>query len=582
MEKRWTIKQQADTEDVNSLASALNINTDLANLLVQRGVNTYQEAKDFFRPKLEDLHDPFLMKDMDLAVTRIELAIKKNQRILIYGDYDVDGTTAVSVVYSYIRSFYKHIDFYIPDRYAEGYGISYQSIDFAEEQKISLVIALDCGIKANEKIDYAKEKGIDFIICDHHRPGDEIPKAYAVLDPKRLDCNYPFKELSGCGVGFKLVQAYQSVHSATKTNIFELLDLVAVSIASDVVPVTGENRTLAYFGLKQINKDPRHGIEAILKYSNVYRKSLAVNDIVLSRELSISDLVFLIGPRINAAGRIESAKNSVKLLISDNKEYATKLAEQINELNNERRILDSSATQEAINIIKNDPLLLKSKSTVVYNPDWHKGIIGIVASRLTENFYRPTIVFTKSNGLLTGSARSVKDFDIYDAVDSCSDLLEHFGGHKYAAGLSIKPEHFEAFTKRFEKYVCENITEKMMVPEVEIDMELNINKINPKFYLILKQFAPFGPGNMSPIFKAKSVIDTGFIRIVGINHLKLNVIHPSISGLPFPAIAFQQLSHYEYIKKGLPFDVVYQVEENVWQGKVNLQLNIKDIKTEEA
>lgn len=580
MEKRWVLKEQGDIEAVNSLAQALNINADLANLLVQRGIKTYDEAKNFFRPKLEDLHDPFLMKDMDSAVKRIEEAIKLNQRILIYGDYDVDGTTAVSLVYSYIRSFYKHIDFYIPDRYSEGYGISFQSIDFADENKISLIIALDCGIKAIDKIKYAKEKSIDFIICDHHRPGDEIPPAYAVLDPKRLDCDYPFKELSGCGVGFKLVQAYESVHKASSLNIFEFLDLVAVSIASDIVPVTGENRTLSYFGLKEINRNPRHGIEAILKYSNVIRKSKAVNDIILSRELSISDLVFLIGPRINAAGRIESAKNSVKLLISANKEYASKLAEQINALNTERRTLDSQATQEAINTIKNDPVLRSRKSTVVYNQDWHKGIIGIVASRLTENYYRPTIVFTKSNGLLTGSARSVKDFDIYDAIDSCNDLLEHFGGHKYAAGLSIKPERLEQFIERFEEYVCDNITEKMMVPEIEIDIELNLNQINAKFYRILKQFAPFGPGNMSPIFNAKSVIDTGFIRIVGINHLKLNVIHPSISGLPFPAIAFQQVDHYEYIRKGLPFDVCYQVEENEWQGKVNLQLNIKDIKLE--
>lgn len=582
MEKRWVLKQQGDKEAVKSLAKALNLNNDLANLLVQRGINTYEEAKNFFRPKLKDLHDPFLMKDMDLAVKRIEQAIKANHKILIYGDYDVDGTTAVSVVFSYLKSFYNHIDFYIPDRYAEGYGVSYQAIDYAKENNFSLIIALDCGIKAIDKIKYANEKSIDFIICDHHRPGDEIPPAYAVLDPKRIDCDYPFKELSGCGVGFKLVQAYESVHKTSTFDIFELLDLVAVSIASDVVSVTGENRTLSYFGLMQINKNPRHGIEAILKYSNVIRKPKPVNNLALSRELSISDLVFLIGPRINAAGRIDSAKNSVKLLISDNKEYATSLAEKINLLNTERRVLDSKATQEALNTIKNDAFLRTSKSTVVYNKEWHKGVIGIVASRLTENYYRPTIVFTKSNDLLTGSARSVKDFDIYDAVDYCSDLLEHFGGHKYAAGLSLKPENLEVFIERFEKYVSEHITEKMLVPEVEIDNELNLNQINAKFYRILKQFAPFGPGNMAPVFKAKSVIDTGFIRIVGINHLKLNLIHPSISGLPFPAIAFQQLDHYEYIRKGLAFDVCYQVEENEWNGKVNLQLNVKDIKVVEA
>ena len=582
MEKRWVLKEQGETGAVESLAQALNVNNELANLLVQRGINSFEEAKNFFRPQLQDLHDPFLMKDMDLAVERIEQAIEKNEKILIYGDYDVDGTTAVSLVYTYLNSFYSNIDFYIPDRYAEGYGISYQAIDFANENEFKLIIALDCGIKAVEKIDYAKERGIDFIIGDHHRPGDEIPKAIAVLDPKREDCEYPYKELSGCGVGFKLVQAYELKHKHQSVDILDFLDLVAVSIASDIVPVTGENRTLSYYGLKQINKNPRPGIEAILKYSNIKRLPEAKDDRILSRELSISDLVFLVGPRINAAGRIESAKNSVKLLISDNNNYATQLAEQINTLNTERRNLDAQATQEAINLIKNDEKLRNSKATVVYHPEWHKGVIGIVASRLTENFYRPTIVFTKSNGLLTGSARSVKDFDIYDAVDSCHDLLEHFGGHKYAAGLSIKPEHLEEFTRRFEEYVCENITEKMLVPEVEIDSELNLNQINAKFFRILKQFAPFGPGNMSPVFKAKNVIDTGFARIVGLNHLKLNLIHPSISGLPFPAIAFQQGDHIEYIRKGLPFDTCYQVEENEWNGKVNLQLNIKDIKTQEV
>ena len=582
MEKRWVLKEQGEIGAVESLALALNVNNELANLLVQRGINSFEEAKNFFRPQLQDLHDPFLMKDMDLAVERIEQAIENNEKILIYGDYDVDGTTAVSLVYTYLNSFYSNIDFYIPDRYAEGYGISYQAIDFATENEFKLIIALDCGIKAVEKIDYAKEKGVDFIIGDHHRPGDEIPKAIAVLDPKREDCEYPYKELSGCGVGFKLVQAYELKHKHQSVDILDFLDLVAVSIASDIVPVTGENRTLSYYGLKQINKNPRPGIEAILKYSNIKRLPEAKDERILSRELSISDLVFLVGPRINAAGRIESAKNSVKLLISDNNNYATQLAEQINTLNTERRNLDAQATQEAINLIKNDEKLRNSKATVVYHPEWHKGVIGIVASRLTENFYRPTIVFTKSNGLLTGSARSVKDFDIYDAVDSCHDLLEHFGGHKYAAGLSIKPEHLEEFTRRFEEYVCENITEKMLVPEVEIDSELNLNQINAKFFRILKQFAPFGPGNMSPVFKAKNVIDTGFARIVGLNHLKLNLIHPSISGLPFSAIAFQQGDHIEYIRKGLPFDTCYQVEENEWNGKVNLQLNIKDIKTQEV
>lgn len=578
MEKRWVIKQRVDNEKVAKLAQILNVNDDIANLLVQRGIYTYEDSKYFFRPQLAHLHDPFLMKDMDKAVERLEKAFANDEKILVYGDYDVDGTTAVSLVYTYIKSFYNHIDFYIPDRYAEGYGISQQGIDFASKNGFSLIVALDCGIKEVEKVDYASSKNIDFVICDHHRPGDELPNAYAILDPKRPDCDYPFDELSGCGVGFKLVQGFEKNNNISPFDIFDLLDLVAVSIAADIVPVTGENRTLAYYGLKQLNSFPRPGIEAILKYSNVKKQSEADSDQFFNRELSISDLVFLVGPRINAAGRIKSARNSVELLIAENATYAGELAEKINSLNTERRNLDASATQHALELIASNEKYDELKSTVVYSPEWHKGIIGIVASRLTETHYRPTIVFTKSNGLITGSARSIKNFDIYDAIDYCSDLLEHFGGHKYAAGLSLQPDKLDLFTEKFEKYVSAHINEEMLVPEIEIDALLSLNKIDSKFYRILKQFAPFGPGNMSPVFKADEVVDAGLSRIVGGNHLKLNVIHQLISGLPFPAIAFQQAEYFEHIRKGMPFDICYHIEENEWNGNVKLQLNIKDIK----
>ncbi len=581
MKKRWVIKEKGDNEKISNLAHVLKVDDNIANLLVQRGIYTYDQAKYFFRPQLAHLHDPFLMKDMDKAVERIEQALSKDEKILVYGDYDVDGTTAVSLVYTYLKSFYEHIDFYIPDRYSEGYGISFQGIDFAAENKFSLIIALDCGIKEVEKIDYAKTKNVDFVICDHHRPGDELPAAVAILDAKRLDCEYPFKELSGCGVGFKLVQAFENKNNLSPHDIFDLLDLVAVSIAADIVPVTGENRTLAYYGLKQINSFPRPGIEAILKYSNIKKQDDINNDQFFNRELTISDLVFLIGPRINAAGRIKSARNSVELLISEKESYASELAANINTLNTERRNLDHSATEEALEIIHANKDYSKQKSTVVYQPEWHKGIIGIVASRLTEHYYRPTIVLTESNGFITGSARSVKDFDVYDAIDHCSDLLEHFGGHKYAAGLSLKPEKFEAFKAKFESYVSEHLSEEMMVPEIEIDALLSLNKIDSKFFRILKQFAPFGPGNMSPVFKAEKVVDAGLSKIVGANHLKLNVIHQLISGLPFPAIAFQQAEYFEHIRKGLPFDICYHLEENEWNGNVKLQLNIKDIKIKE-
>ena len=581
MNKRWVLKKVGDYEKVNHLAQALNVDHNIANLLVQRGIISFDDARDFFRPSLAQLYDPFLMKDMDKAVGRIEKAIQSNEKILIYGDYDVDGTTAVSLVYTFIREQYPNVDFYIPDRYSEGYGISYKGIDFASENGFTLVIALDCGIKAIEKIDYARSKNVEFIIGDHHRPGDQLPNAVAVLDPKRDDCPYPYKELAGCGVAFKLIQAYASRNEIPFESLEKYLDLVVVSIAADIVPITGENRILAYHGMKLINSDPRPAFEAILKHCNITRNVDVDNpsNYFFTRELTVSDLIFLIGPRINAAGRIESGRNSVELLVSEDTGYAEKLAAQINTFNTERRNLDTLATQQALEIIKGSDAIQSGKTTVVYRPDWHQGVVGIVASRLTDNYYKPTIVLTKANGLITGSARSVKDYDIYDAIDSCSDLLEHFGGHKYAAGLSLKAENFELFKKRFNEYVNNTITDEMLTPEIEIDLKINLNDINSKFYRILRQFAPFGPGNMKPIFQTNGIADTGFARIVGKNHLKLTVAHPEIRSFFYPAIAFQQGESLEYIEQGMPFNICYHIEENEWNGNVSLQLNIKDIKT---
>lgn len=576
MEKNWIVKPQGDPEIISRLSKELNINEILASLLAQRGVTTFDEARLFFRPQLDQLHDPFLMKDMDKAVERIELAIANQERILVYGDYDVDGTTAVALVYTYLRNFVESLDFYIPDRYGEGYGISYQGIDYAAKNGFSLVIALDCGIKAVEKVEYGLSKGIDFIICDHHRPGDTLPRAVAVLDPKRPDCNYPFDELSGCGVGFKLIQALSVRKGLPFDSLKEYLDLVVVSIASDIVPITGENRILAYYGLQLINSKPRPGFEALILVTGVNRTPLGPH--YFGKELTISDLVFGVGPRINAAGRIETGRNSVDLLVTRSIEEATIMADQINNCNNERRSLDSQTTQEALESIINDPALKDRLTTVLYRPDWHKGVIGIVASRLTEVYYRPTIIFCQSNGLITGSARSIKDFDIYDAVDHCSDLLEHFGGHKYAAGLSLKPENLEAFRNRFEDYAQTVFQSIPPVPEVEIDASLTLGDINPKFFSVLKQFAPFGPGNMAPVFHTERVMDTGYSRIVGKNHLKLSVVHPHISGFPISGIAFQLGDSFSEIHKGTPFNICYQIEENEWNGKITLQINVKDLK----
>ena len=591
METRWILNKHVDSQQVADLAKVLNIDENLATLLVQRDIVTFDDAKVFFRPSLSQLHDPYLMKDMDRAVDRVVQAIDNGEKILIYGDYDVDGTTAVALVYTYLKKFFKKkkIEFYIPDRYDEGYGISFKGIDYAADNDFKLVIALDCGIKAVERIQYANEKGVDFIICDHHRAGDEIPAAVAVLDPKRPDCTYPYKELSGCGVGFKLVTALSMRLKLPIEEVYELLDLLAVSIAADIVPITGENRVLAYYGLKQLNKKPRPGIEAILQHANIYRREEdpdrveGENDNALTRELTISDLVFLIGPRINAAGRIDKASDSVRLLLAEKHEHALKLAANINELNDTRRELDNGITEEALNMIAEDEELLNARSTVIFNENWHKGVIGIVASRLTDYYYRPTIVLTRANDLITGSARSIKNFDIYDAIDHCSDLLEHFGGHKYAAGLSMRPENVDEFRRRFEAYIREHLSVEELVPELEVDLKIHFRDITSKFMRILNQFAPFGPGNTAPVFWSDNIIDAGGSRPVGGHkHLKLTVRQLGDDDRNvFSGIAFQKGDLFSRIHSGEPFSICYNLEYNYWQGKTTLQLNVKDIKFKE-
>lgn len=582
MKKSWILLKNDDDEIVNNLAADLKISTHLSSLLVKIGITSYQESKDFFRPSLSGLHNPFLYKDMDKCINRIENAINSNEKILIYGDYDVDGTTAVALVYSFFKNIYKNVDYYIPDRYNEGYGISEKGIDFACENNFSLVIALDCGIKAVEKIEYANTKNVDFIIGDHHRPGDQLPNACAVIDAKRKDCIYPYEELSGCGVGFKIVQAYAQKNNIPFEEITKYLDLVALSIAADIVQITGENRILAFYGLKQINNNPRPGFEAILRYSNIKKNNFNKfnSETIFNRQLSISDLVFFIGPRINASGRMKNGGESVKLMIAEDINSACKIAANINNFNTLRKDLDTNTTLQALDIIKKEDQENNTKrcSTIVYNPEWHKGVIGIVASRLTESHYCPTIVLTKSNGMITGSARSVKGFDVYNAIESCKEYLAHFGGHKYAAGLTLCPENLENFKNAFRKTVADSIEENMLIPEIQIDQLINLNEINSRFFRILKQFAPFGPGNMIPTFQTNNVVDTGQCRIVGKNHLKLNVIHPDISGYPVSAIAFKQADKFDYISKGKPFDISYHLEENTWNGKISIQLNIRDIK----
>jgi len=564
MEKRWVEQKGKNLAEIEELQQSLKVDAVLAGLLVGRGINTFEKSRYFFRPQLEHLHDPFLMKDMEIAICRIEKAIATKEKILVYGDYDVDGTTSVALVYSFLKKHHSEIDFYIPDRYKEGYGISSQGIDFAAINGYSLIIALDCGIKSVDKIYYANEKNIDFIICDHHLPGKELPSAVAILDPKRADCEYPYKELSGCGIGFKLVQAYAQKNNIPFNDISCYLDLVAVSIASDIVPITGENRILAWYGLQKINTEPCKGITALMNLSG--RKE----------NLTITDVVFTIGPRINAAGRIDDAKHAVNLLIADTDAIAFEKGEVINLKNTERKEHDANITEQALALIDADPELMGRKTTVVYNPEWHKGVIGIVASRLTEKYYRPTIVMTLSNGYAAGSARSVLGFDLYEALLECADLLEQFGGHKYAAGLTMKTENIPAFQQKFEEVVSRTIPEELLIQSISIDAELELDKINPKFYRILRQFEPFGPQNMAPIFVSRNVYTYGSASTVGQKHLKMSVHQDSKTF--YNCIGFGLSEYLPLINNGMPFDICYTIEENKWMDKTSLQLNIKGIR----
>ncbi len=571
-EKNWVVQECKDQETVSRLSSELGIDPVLAELLVQRGIKTFEEARVFFRPNMDRLHDPFLMQDMDKAVERLHEAITSNQKILVYGDYDVDGATAVSLMYTFLSKLTSSLDFYIPDRSDEGYGISYKAIDWAAENNFNLMITLDCGIKAVEKVAYATKKGIDVIICDHHLPESELPAAIAVLDPKREDCNYPFDDLSGCGVGFKLVQAYAQTHNIPFEELLPLLDLIVVSIASDLVSIVDENRILAYYGLKRLNENPRKGLLAMIQLSGLE-----------PGQLTIDDIVFKIGPRINAAGRMESGDLAVELLTSTEDEKAKEVAEEINRQNNERKSIDRKTTKQAIEMVRTGGCLSTQNATIVYNPKWHKGVVGIVASRLVEAFYKPTIVLTKSNGFVTGSARSVHGFDLYDAIENCSDLLENFGGHLYAAGLTMKEENLPVFCERIEDFIADRISKKMLVPIVNIDARLNFSQITPKFFRVLKQFQPFGPGNQAPLFLTENVYDNGNARKVGADggHLKLELIQESHPYLHRGAIAFNMAEHYDHIKSGKPIDVCYSIVENYYRGSVTPQLRVKDLRPKE-
>ena len=582
IDKRWEVKAQGDPTAVAAIASHIGISPVLANLLVQRGIDTVEKAEKFFDPQLRDLHDPFLMKDMDRAVERVEQALERNERIMVYGDYDVDGTTAVALVYKFLRQIgHTNLMFYIPDRYTEGYGISRKGIDIAAKKGVKLIIALDCGIKAVEKVDYAKQKGVDFIICDHHLPAEQIPAAVAVLDPKRTDCTYPFDELSGCGVGFKLVQAYAQTHNIPFENIEWLLDLLVVSIASDIVPLVDENRILAHYGLRRLNTSPSEGLLSIINICKLDRSNITIDDIV-----------FKIGPRINAAGRMrmdEYDENdtpsggyaAVKLLVEGDEATATRFGGVIDGFNQDRKSIDRSVTQEAHDYIESHPELKSRKSTVIYNPKWMKGIVGIVASRLIETYYRPTVVLTQSNGFVTGSARSIPGFDLYQAVESCSDLLENFGGHMYAAGLTMRPENVEEFARRFNDYVEANIDPKILVPQVEIDSMLLFSDITPSFHSELNRFQPFGPGNNAPVFATLCVSnEKGDAKLVGAEaeHLRMDLTQTQKPNTTIQTIAFSQPTHYEWIRSGRPVDVCYQIVENHYRGSVTTQLRIKDIK----
>jgi len=561
---RWTLKPKPEISKIEALKKELQVDDIVATLLLQRGIETYDAAKTFFRPSFKDLHDPFLMKDMDKAVDRIEKAIELNENILVYGDYDVDGTTAVALMSSFLKTRIDSVATYIPDRYDEGYGVSFKGIDFADDNDFSLIIALDCGVKAIEKVAYAKDKGIDFIICDHHRPGETLPKAIAVLDPKRKDCDYPYKELCGCGVGFKLITALASRQGQTVEDLVEYLDLVATAIGADIVPITGENRALTYFGLQGINSSPRPGMKAIIAE-------------VKKEELSIIDVVFIIAPRINAAGRMKHGNHAVTLLTEQDFNLAAEYAVDIDQFNTDRRETDRIITEEALLQIEENKEQ-EGFTTVVYNKDWHKGVIGIVASRLTETYYRPTLVFTKSGDKLAASARSVKGFDVYNALEACSEYIEQFGGHKYAAGLTILPENYKAFKEKFESVVKETIDKKLLTPELKIDLTIGLNQIDHKLYRIIRQFAPFGPGNMTPVFMTQGVTDTGWGKCVGEDDKHIRFTATQSFNDKLVAIGFGLGDKIDLIKNRKPFDIAYTIDENHWNGTVSLQLKLKDIK----
>jgi single-stranded-DNA-specific exonuclease len=564
MKKRWVSAPTPSPEKVQALSAELNINPYLASILLQRGIETFDQAKAFFRPSLDTLHDPFLLTDMDKAVARLHRAIGKEEKILIYGDYDVDGTTSVALVYSYLKSFYPNCDFYIPDRYKEGYGVSEAGIIWAEENGFRLIIALDLGIKAKDMVVLANHKGIDFIICDHHLPDDEIPQAVAVLDPKRKDCPYPFKELSGCGLGFKLIHAYAKTYREEKV-VFNYLDLVAVSIASDIVPVSGENRVLAYHGLKCLNESPSPGLKALKDIAGI------------KNQMDISSVVFTLGPRINAAGRVAHGRAAVELLIASSEEEAINLAEKINLKNDLRREFDISITEEALGMIENDEQLKNARSTVLFKESWHKGVIGIVASRCIEKYYRPTVILTQSNGLITGSARSVSGFDLYQAIEACSDVLEKFGGHKFAAGLTLLPENLSAFRQKFEAVVASTITADQQVPVIDIDAVIQFDAMTWKFNNVQKQMAPFGPDNQKLMFEARNVFVQNSLSQIKDRHLRF-LAGQQGSDAVFQAIGFDLIEYYEQVAAGNVFRMAFTLEENFFNGDTSLQLRIKDIK----
>ncbi|MBI1770064.1 MAG: single-stranded-DNA-specific exonuclease RecJ [Bacteroidetes bacterium] len=566
MEKRWINYPLPPLQEIADLGKELNINSYLTAILLQRGISDFESAKKFFRPSLEHLHDPFLMQDMEKAVVRLKEAIDNNEKILVYGDYDVDGTTAVAVVYSYLKSFYPHCEFYIPDRYAEGYGVSEAGIIWAEENGYSLIISLDLGIKAGDMVTMAAHKGIDFIICDHHLPGGEIPNAVAVLDPKRNDCGYPFNELSGCGLGLKLIHAFAKKYKDEK-EVFEYLDLVAVSIASDIVPINGENRTLAFFGLQKLNQNPRPGLKSLKDLSGI------------KIDQDISSVVFTLGPRINAAGRVAHAKAAVELLIAKTEEEASALAEKVNVKNDLRREFDLSITEEAVAMIEGNETLRKAKSTVLFKNTWHKGVIGIVAARCVEKYYRPTVILTESNDKVTGSARSVKDFDLYQALENCSDLLEKYGGHKYAAGLTLDRSNVGAFQKRFEEVVSASITEEMQTPVVEIDIVLPLDAITSKFISVLKQMAPFGPENPKPTFEARNLYVANSLSSFKDKHVRF-LVGQNGSEIVFQTVGFDLGENYSRLASGDNFKMAFTIEENSYNGITSIQLRAKDIKFE--